>query len=369
MMKLDAVLALEDGTTYKGRGFGAMTEKTGEVVFNTGMTGYTESLTDASYAGQILVQTYPLIGNYGVPLGRLDRFGFPMGMESHRVQVQGYVVSQTSSTPSHWSSNATLHGWLQRMAVPGIYGLDTRRLTKKLRTRGVMLGILKVGPELDERELAAKTDEIQDPNIEDLVAGVSTKETVTHGDGGARVALIDCGVKLGVIRCLLERGAEVIQLPHDATADQVASHEPDGIVVSNGPGDPEVCQSTIKTLGALMEGDTPIMGVCLGQQLMALAAGAAKYKLKYGHRGQNHPCGCLANGRSYITSQNHGYGIDPDSLGVTGFEPYFVHLNDGTLEGIRHKSKPFFAVQFHPEGSPGPLDASHLFDEFMREVA
>ncbi len=368
-MKLEAVLVLEDGTIYRGHGFGAEAEKAGEVVFNTGMTGYTESLTDASYAGQILMQTYPLVGNYGVPAGRKDRFGFPMGMESHSVQVQGYIVSQVSSSPSHWSSSMTLHSWLQREGTPGVYGLDTRRLTKKLRTKGVMLGILKVGMDVDARELAAKAGEIPDPNQEDLVARVSAKEPVTYGAGGPRVALVDCGVKLGIIRSLLARGVEVVQLPHDATADQVMSHEPDGVVVSNGPGDPEVCQSTIKTLKALMEGDTPIMGICLGQQLMALAKGAKKFKLKYGHRGQNHPCACLTNGRSYITSQNHGYGIDADSLRGTGFEPYFVHLNDGTLEGIRHTSKPFFAVQFHPEGSPGPLDASHLFDEFMREVS
>lgn len=368
-MKLEAVLALEDGTTFRGHGFGAETEKAGEVVFNTGMTGYTETLTDASCAGHILVQTYPLIGNCGVPTGKKDRFGFPMGMESHGVKAQGYVVSRTSSTPSHWSSSVTLDSWLQRMGIPGVYGLDTRRITKKLRTNGVMLGILKVGLEVDARELAARTDEIPDPNLEDLVARVSVKEPVTHGEGGPRVALIDCGVKLGIIRCLLARGAEVVQLPHDTTADQVASHEADGVVVSNGPGDPETCQSTIKTLRNLMEGDTPIMGISLGLQLMALARGAQKFKLKYGHRGQSHPCGCLTNGRCYITSQSHGYGIDTDSLRGTGFEPYFVNLNDDTLEGIRHTSRPFFAVQFYPEGSPGPLDASYLFDDFMREVA
>jgi carbamoyl-phosphate synthase small subunit len=365
---LEAVLALEDGTVYRGHGFGAETETTGEVVFNTGMTGYTESLTDASYAGQILLQTYPLIGNYGVPAGVVDRYGFPVGMESDRVQVQGYIVSKVSATPSHWASKMTLHDWLQREVVPGIYGLDTRRITEKLRTRGVMLGILKVGEEVDERELAARTCDIPDPNLTDLVAGVSAKSLRIYGAIGPRVVLIDCGVKLGIIRNLLARGAEVVQLPHDATADQVMSYEPDGVVVSNGPGDPDVCHDAIKTLEALMEYKIPIMGICLGQQLMALAAGATKYKLKYGHRGQNHPCTCLASGRSYVTSQNHGFGINVDSLQGTGFEPYFVNVNDGTLEGIKHSSKPFFAVQFHPEGATGPLEAGFLFDEFMRWV-
>lgn len=365
MRNVDGLLVLEDGTVYRGHGFGAEAETPGEVVFNTGMTGYTESLTDPSYSGQILLQTYPLIGNYGVPAGIVDRYGFPAGMESNKVQVQGYIVSQAMPKPSHWASNMTLHEWLQREGIPGVYGLDTRRLTEKLRMKGVMLGILKVGGDLDEEELAARARDVPDPNQRNLVAKVSARSPVTYGAGGPRVALVDCGVKLGIIRNLLARGAEVVLLPYDTSADELMSYEPDGVIVSNGPGDPEVCSEAIETLKAVMEYGLPTMGICLGQQLMALAAGARKFKLKYGHRGQNHPCTCLATGRSYITSQNHGYGIDADSLSGTGFKPYFVNVNDGTLEGIRHTSKPFFSVQFHPEGSPGPLEAGYLFDEFM----
>ncbi len=364
---MKAALILEDGTVLKGKSFGAETESTGEVVFNTGMTGYTEALTDPSYAGQILVQTYPLIGNYGVPLGSRDRFGLPATMESDRVQVQGYVVASHANHPSHWASTTSLDGWLKKEGIPGIYGIDTRQLTKKLRSHGVMLGRLHVG-NTDTEELKKHAHDIPDPNLEDLVAKVSIKEPRHYIGYGPRIVVIDCGVKYGIIRELLRRGADVTCVPYDACFGTMMGYEPDGVVVSNGPGDPEVCNKTIETLKLLMDTETPIFGICLGNQLLALAAGAQKYKLKYGHRGQNHPCTNLETGRSYITSQNHGFGIEKESLKDTGFKPLFVNTNDGTLEGIKHREKPVFAVQFHPEGSPGPLDTVHLFDEFIRET-
>jgi carbamoyl-phosphate synthase small subunit len=355
---------------YHGFGFGAPKEVTGEVVFNTGMTGYTESLTDPSYSGQILVQTYPLIGNYGVPSeDRRDDYGFPFSMESERPQVEGYVVSTLSESPSHWAGDRPLEKWLKAEGVPGIGGLDTRMLAKKLRTKGVMLGVLKVAKEIQEDKLATKIGEIPDPSKTDLVKGVSIDSPITHPRGSTKIVVIDCGVKLGIIRNLLERGATVIRVPYDYTAESILALEPSGILVSNGPGEPKMCVDTIKTVGELLETDLPMMGICLGNQLQALASGGETYKLKFGHRGQNHSCKDLRSGRHYITSQNHGFTVDPSSLEGTGFEVSFVNTNDGTVEGIRHRNKPFFGVQFHPEASPGPLDTIFLFDEFMREVS
>ena len=363
---MKAALVLEDGTVLQGKSFGAETNTTGEVVFNTGMTGYTEALTDPSYAGQILVQTYPLIGNYGVPYGAVDRFGLPAKMESNHIHVQGYVVAEYMDQPSHWASTISLDNWLKKEGIPGIYGIDTRQLTKKLRSHGVMLGRIVTG-DLDKQELKHSAGEIPDPNLEHLVAKVSG--THKHYVGyGSKITVIDCGVKYGIIRELLKRGADVTTLPYDASIENVLEQNPDGVLVSNGPGDPAVCTETINTLEALMETTIPIFGICLGHQLLALASGAEKYKLKYGHRGQNHPCTCLDSNRSYVTSQNHGYGIEPESLQGTGFKPLFVNTNDGTLEGIKHMEKPVFAVQFHPEGQPGPLDTTYLFDEFMKEM-
>ena len=361
---------MEDGTTYHGFGFGAPREVTGEVVFNTGMTGYTESLTDPSYAGQILVQTYPLIGNYGVPgKERRDAHGFPFSMESERPQVEGYVVSTLSDSPSHWAADRSLEQWLAAEGVPGMAGLDTRMLTKKLRMRGVMLGVLKVADEIQEDELAGKIGAISDPSKTDLVKGVSIDSPVTYLGGSTRIVVIDCGIKLGIVRNLLRRGATVIRVPYDYTAKSILTLEPSGIVVSNGPGEPKMCVDTIRTVRGLLETELPMMGICLGNQLQALASGGDTYKLKFGHRGQNHPCKDLRSGRHYITSQNHGFTVDPGSLEGTGFGVSFVNANDGTVEGIRHRSRPFFGVQFHPEASPGPLDAEFLFDEFMAKVS
>jgi len=365
-----AALALEDGSVFLGSGFGYPCEVSGEVVFNTGMVGYPESLTDPSYSGQILVQTYPLIGNYGVPSRDIvDGFGLPLHFESDRIQVRGYVVHSLSRHPSHWSSKRPLSEWLYEERIPGLSGIDTRRLTKKLRVKGTMLGVLKVAEEIDLDELVGKVKEVEDPNEGDLVAGVTVEEPVFHGaERSPRVVVIDCGVKYGILRELLARGVGVVRVPYDYPLDGILDLDPSGIVISNGPGDPKRCVETIRTVEGLLETGLPVMGICLGNQLLALAAGADTYKLKFGHRGQNHPCLDLSSGRCYITSQNHGFAVDAESLRGTGFEVSFINANDRSVEGIRHGEKPVFASQFHPEGSPGPYDTTFLFDDFLREV-
>jgi carbamoyl-phosphate synthase small subunit len=363
-----AALALEDGSIFLGSGFGFPREVSGEVVFNTGMTGYTESLTDPSYSGQILVQTYPLIGNYGVPPRSItDRFGIPLHYESDEVQVEGYVVQSVSSHPSHWASQQTLSQWLFDEKVPGLAGIDTRRLTKKLRMKGTMLGILKVAEEIDLDELAGRVGEVPDPNDRDLAAGVTVEKPVSHGaENPTKIVLIDLGVKYGILRELLAKGAEVVRVPHSYPLDKVLDIEPNGIVISNGPGDAKKCPETIRTVSSLLETELPIMGVCFGIQFLALAAGGDTYKLKFGHRGQNHPVVEVSGSRCYITSQNHGFAVDAKSL--TEFEVTFVNANDRSVEGMRHRKKPVFATQFHPEGSPGPYDTTSFFDEFLKVV-
>lgn len=366
--ELNAVLALEDGTVMQGAGFGRPAKVEGEVVFNTGMVGYVESLTDPSYHGQILVQTYPLIGNYGVPVSaQTDTFGT---MESDRIQVRGYAIADLCKTPSHWSSTNTLPRWLDEQAKPGIYGVDTRELTKKLRTEGTMLGILDVSyDEPDVEQLSQDAKRVNDPNQADLVKEVSIGKATAYGDSdGPTVALIDCGVKFGILRSLMNRKCRVVRLPYDSAESEILKWNPDGIVVSNGPGDPKFCGATIKCLHSLIESDIPILGICLGLQLIALAEGADTYKMKFGHRGQNHPCLDIKSAKTWITSQNHGYAVDPKSLKDTDFTLRLTHLNDGTVEGIRHQSRPVQAVQFHPEASPGPTEAGVIFDEFLGDV-
>ncbi len=366
--QLRAVLALADGTVIQGAGFGKPGKVAGEVVFNTGMVGYVESLTDPSYNGQILVQTYPLIGNYGVPVSAEgDALDI---MESDRIQVRGYAVADLCKTPSHWSSRNTLPKWLEEQAKPGIYGIDTRELTKKLRTEGTMLGIMEVSyDEPDVKQLSEEVKTVNDPNSVDLVSEVSVGKATAYGETDRpTVSLIDCGVKHGIIRSLLDRKCRVVRLPYDSTESEILKWDPDGIVVSNGPGDPKFCTTTIKTLHSLIESDVPILGICLGLQLIALAEGADTFKMKFGHRGQNHPCLHLKSAKTWITSQNHGYAVDPQSLRDTQFILSLTHLNDGTVEGIRHKSRPIQAVQFHPEASPGPTEAGIIFDEFLGDV-
>ena len=363
-----AVLLLEDGTFFTGKGFGAAGKTSGEVVFSTSMVGYPEALTDPSYKGQILNLTYPLVGNYGVPPYDLD-FGVPLYFESDRIQVQGLVIHELCHNPYHWASTRTLDKWLSDEGIPGIYGVDTRHLTKKLRAHGVMLGILKVceaGEEPDLDKLLTEAKSIPDPNLTDLARQVSVKEPVHYKvDGKHTVVLIDCGVKYNIIRNLLKRGISVVRVPYDFSAKEIMEYKPSGVFLSNGPGDPKKCVKTIDAVRELAE-KVPLMGICLGAQILALSIGGDTYKLKYGHRSQNQPALDLKTNRCYITTQNHGYAIANESIAKTPLEAWFVNPNDKTVEGVKHKSKPVFAVQWHPEASPGPYDTGFLFDTFAK---
>lgn len=347
-------LVLEDGSVFSGLSFGTRASAAGEVVFNTGMVGYPESLTDPSYRGQILVFTYPLIGNYGVPSdGRKE--GLVTNFESERIQVQGLIVAEYSDNYSHWNSSTSLGEWMEQHGVPGLTGVDTRALTKRLREKGTMLGKIVRGD--DDLEF-------DDPNRRNLVAEVSVREPVEYPKGRKRVAVVDCGVKHSIIRALTARDISVIRVPwdHDLLKESV-----DGVVISNGPGDPKKCGETIENVRRLLSANVPVLGICLGSQILGLAAGADTYKLKYGHRGQNQPCIEAGTRRCYITSQNHGYAVDAETL-PEDWREWFTNNNDGTNEGIVHISKPFFGAQFHPEASPGPDDTEFLFDIFLRAM-
>jgi carbamoyl-phosphate synthase small subunit len=363
-----AVLLLEDGTFFIGHGFGATRKTTGEVVFSTSMVGYPEALTDPSYKGQILTLTYPLVGNYGVPPYDLN-FGLPLYFESDRIQVQGLVIHELCEQPYHWASTRTLGKWLSDEGIPGIYGIDTRRLTKKLRTRGVMLGILQVcetGEEPNLDSLLQEAKNIPDPNLTDLVKQVTVKEPAHYKVKGKNtVVLIDTGVKNSILRNFLKRGISVVRVPYDFSAKEILEYKPSGVVVSNGPGDPEKCVVTIKCVEELAE-KVPVMGICLGNQILSLAMGGDTYKMKFGHRSQNQPALDLKTNRCYITTQNHGYAIDEKCLEKSPLECWFLNANDKTVEGVKHRSKPVFAVQWHPEASPGPYDTGFLFDTFAK---
>ena len=365
-----AILLLEDGTSFIGKGFGAVGKISGEVVFSTQMVGYPEALTDPSYRGQVLTFTYPMVGNYGVPSNE-QNLGLPLYFESDRIQVRGLIIHELCREPFHWASTRTLDKWLADEDIPGIYGVDTRNLTKKLRTHGVMLGILQTfeeGDEPDLDELRKNCKNIADPNLSDLVKEVSVNKPVTYRvDGTKTVVLIDCGVKFSIIRNLLKRRITVIRVPYDISASEVLSYNPDGVFLSNGPGDPKKCGKTIETIRELTE-KVPLMGICLGAQILSLAMGGDTYKLKFGHRAQNQPALDLNNNRCYITTQNHGYAVNLDSLKKTPLEPWFINPNDKTTEGIKHRSKPVFAVQWHPEASPGPYDTEMLFDKFAKTL-
>jgi carbamoyl-phosphate synthase small subunit len=364
-----AVLVLEDGSTFVGSGFGAPKKVSGEIVFSTSMVGYPESLTDPSYKGQILTFTYPLVGNYGVPPYDKEN-GVLKYFESDDIKVTGFVVHELCKNPFHWASTRTLDQWLKDEDVPGIYGIDTRKLTKKLRVKGVLLGILKVceaDEEPDLPKLLKEVKNVQDPNFTDLAKQVTVKEPVRYSVGGNKTAvLIDCGVKYGILRSLLRRGFDVIPVPYDYSAEQILDYKPDGVMISNGPGDPKQCVKTVEAVRELVDVDMPMMGVCLGTQILALALGGDTYKLKYGHRSQNQPALDLETGRCYITTQNHGYTVERDSIKNTGLEEWFMNANDKTVEGVKHKTKPAFALQWHPEASPGPYDTEFLFDRFRK---
>ena len=347
-------LILEDGTRFEGKSFGYDKSIAGEVVFYTAMTGYPESLTDPSYTGQILVSTYPMIGNYGVPID-LQKRGIYEHYESHKVHISGLIISDYSDEYSHWNAMKSLGDWLKEWEVPGLYDIDTRALTKILREKGSMLGKI----EFEEEPV-----ELYDPNKENLVAVASTKEREEYGEGEHRVVLVDCGVKNNIIRCLLDRNTTVIRVPWNY---DFSKEDYDGVFLSNGPGDPAMCDETVQNISKAIAAEKPIMGICLGNQLLARAAGAETYKLKYGHRSHNQPVLLKGSDRCFITSQNHGYAIKTDSL-PSEWEPMFVNVNDETNEGIRHKSKPFFSTQFHPEASSGPVDTEYLFDEFIENI-
>jgi len=347
-------LILEDGTCFEGKSFGYDKSVAGEVVFYTAMVGYTESLTDPSYTGQILVSTYPLIGNYGVPSDQ-KKDGMCEFYESEKIQASGLIVEDYSAEYSHWNAAGSLGQWLKKWKVPGITGIDTRALTKILREKGSMLGKI---------EIEGDSVDFYDPNKENLVAKAGCNKSIEYGDGDYTVALIDCGVKNNIIRHLIKRNMKVIRVPwnYDVTKENY-----DGLFISNGPGDPTMCAETIDIIKKAIKIGKPIMGICLGNQLLALAAGGTTSKLKYGHRSHNQPVLRVGTNRCFITPQNHGYVVDTDSL-PDDWESLYINVNDGTNEGIKHKTKPFFSTQFHPEASSGPEDTNFLFDEFKKEI-
>ncbi len=349
-----AKLILEDGTEFIGTSFGYEGSVAGEVVFNTAMTGYPESLTDPSYRGQILVLTYPLIGNYGVP-GITEENQMFSFFESDKVHITGLIIADYSEQYSHWNANQSLGDWLKSNKVPALTGVDTRALTKHIRESGALLGKIIFDDDID----------FIDPNMENLTAQVSTNEVITYGDGDKRILLLDCGVKNNIIRHFLKRNVTVIRVPWDY---DFSNEEYDGLFLSNGPGNPKMCETSIKNVAKALKQDKPIFGICLGNQIIALASGADTYKLKYGHRSHNQPVLQCGTNRAFITSQNHGFAIDKTTLSDE-WETLFINLNDGTNEGLRHKTKPIFSVQFHPEASSGPTDTEFLFDDFLDMVS
>ena len=344
-MTQTVTLTLEDGTSITGESFGAFTSAAGEVVFSTAMTGYPENLTDASFAGQILVLTTPMVGNYGVPGEDLYE-SISRIFESDKIHIAGLVVSYYSEEHSHWNAAKSLGDWLKEYNIPGICGVDTRMLTKKLREKGAMLGKI------------VATDDVpfHDPNLDNLVAQVSPAGVQRYGHGQHKIVLVDCGTKTNIIRCFLERDVELIRVPWDY---DFTTLDYDGLFLSNGPGDPKMC--------AALQQDRPIFGICLGSQLMGLAAGGDTFKLKYGHRSHNQPVKLTGTQHCYITSQNHGFAVDTATLPAE-WDMLFENLNDGTCEGIKHKTKPFFSTQFHPEAAGGPQDTEFLFDDFLKAV-
>ena len=351
---MKAYLILEDGTVFTGVSIGSVREVISEIVFNTSMTGYLEVLTDPSYAGQAVVMTYPLIGNYGIC--RED-------MESVKPWPDGYIVRELSRMPSNFRSEDTIQHFLEENDIPGICGIDTRALTKILREKGTMNGMITTKEYQDLSEPIARMKEYR---VTGVVKATTTKETYVLPGEGKKVALLDLGAKRNIARSLNERGCQVTVYPADTPAEEILASNPDGIMLSNGPGDPAENVEIIREIRKLYESNVPIFAICLGHQLMALATGASTYKLKYGHRGGNHPVKDLETGRVYISSQNHGYAVDAESLDPNVAKPAFVNVNDGTNEGLKYVGKNIFTVQYHPEACPGPQDSSYLFDRFLK---
>ena len=351
---MKAYLILEDGTVFEGKSIGSSREVISEIVFNTSMPGYLEVLTDPSYAGQAVVMTYPLIGNYGIC--RED-------MESRQAWPDGYIVRELSRIPSNFRSGDTIDHFLKEQDIPGISGIDTRALTKILREKGTMNGMITTNGDYDLEEVKEK---IRQYTVKGVVLKTSVKKPYVLPGDGKKVALLDCGAKDNIARNLNKRGCEVTVYPADTPAEEILKINPDGIMLSNGPGDPAENVGIIEEVRKLYESSVPIFAICLGHQLMALATGAKTYKLKYGHRGGNHPVKDLETGRVYITSQNHGYAVDEESLDPSVAVPAFVNVNDKTNEGLKYVGKNIFTVQYHPEACPGPLDSGYLFDRFMR---
>ena len=352
--KTTAKLILKDGTVLEGKLFGKHKSVAGEVVFNTGMVGYPETLTDPSYTGQILVMTYPLVGNYGIPPMR-DEDDVPKFFESDKIQVQALIVSEESEAFSHWNAAESLDQWLKRYDVPGLYGIDTRMLTKILREHGTMLGKIEVGNEKVK---------YYDPDLENLIAKVTPQKIEEYGKGKKRILLIDCGCKKSILTNLIDRKVSVLRVPYDY---DVNKEDYDGVVLSNGPGNPVVYKQLVNTAKILIQKHVPTLGICMGHQILALAAGAKTFKLKYGHRSQNQPVQEVGSNKCYVTSQNHSFAVNTKTL-PRGWEPWFENLNDYSNEGMKHEKLPFRSVQFHPEAAPGPVDTSFIFDEFLKDV-
>ena len=358
-------LIFDDGTVLDGEGFGYSTTVFGEIVFNTGMVGYTEALTDPSYKGQILTLTYPLVGNYGVPDPKItDDDGIPTYFEADEIQARGLVIHELSHTASHWNLSMTLDEWMYNEKIPGIAEIDTRALTKKLRTGGVMMAALVVSDtEINVEAVKKQLSEATNYDSEQFMDSVSTKEEKVYGNEEQTVVVIDTGAKFAIIRNVRELGYKVVVVPWDTSYEKIMSYNPKGIVLSSGPGDPQNCPATIETTKKLIENNVPTLGICLGAQIIGIAGNTETYKLKYGHRGQNKPCVNLETNQVYVTSQNHGYGIKPESLEKSDFNLWFTNADDKTVEGIKHKTKKCIAVQFHPEAAPGPFDCKYVFEE------
>lgn len=349
---MKAFLILEDGTVFAGTSIGSTRECISEIVFNTSMTGYLEVLTDPSYAGQAVTMTYPLIGNYGVT----------PDMESKKAWPDGYIVRELSRMPSNFRCEGTIQEFLKEQDIPGIAGIDTRALTKILREKGTMNGMITTDEDYDLDEIIPK---LKAYTVGDVVSKVTCTEKYVLKGNGLKVALLDLGAKNNIAKSLNDRGCEVTVYPAHTTAEEIIASKPDGIMLSNGPGDPADCTSIIEEIRKLYNTDIPIFAICLGHQLMALATGAATHKLKYGHRGGNHPVKDLETGRVYISSQNHGYVVDEESVDPNVAVPAFRNVNDGTNEGLAYIGKNIFTVQFHPEACPGPQDSGYLFDRFI----